>query len=130
LENLVGCNLRNAATVHPEWQVQVGDGLLLHPKMPALPVEVVEPGRCFVAHAGPVEGVDRSHDRWTDASWLFLVDPTGPDRCRVTSRYRVATSPDLASRMRMGPSLIEPIGSTMDRRMLQGIKERAELSRP
>ncbi len=38
LENLVGCELRNADAVHPEWELKVGDALLLHPKAPPLRV--------------------------------------------------------------------------------------------
>jgi hypothetical protein len=60
------------------------------------------------------------------ASWLFLVDPTGPGRCRVISRYRCGTSGDLASRLQFGPAIVEPVSFAMDRRMLIGIKQRAE----
>jgi hypothetical protein len=126
LENLPGCALRNAETVHPEWAVKAGDGLLLHPEMPPLPIVHVEPGRCFVAHAAPEPGTDLSRDHWAHVSWLFLVEPLGPDRCRVISRYRCATSDDLAARLQFGPTLLEPIGFAMDRRMLQGIRRRAE----
>lgn len=126
LENLPGCDVRNAETVHPEWAAQAGDGLLLHPKMPPLPIVHIEPGRCLLAHAGPDPGTDRATDSWADVTWLFLVEPLGEERCRVISRYRCATSDDLATRLQLGPTLIEPISFAMDRRMLQGIKERAE----
>ena len=60
-------------------------------------------------------------------SWLFFVEPLDEGRrCRVISRFRVATSDDLATRLSFGPLLVEPIGTVMDRRMLQGIKRRAE----
>jgi hypothetical protein len=126
LENLPGCDVRNAETVRPEWAAEVGDGLLLHPKMPALPIVHVEPGRCLVAHAAPEPSVDRATDSWAEVTWLFLVEPLGEDRCRVISRYRCATSDDLPTRLQLGPTLIEPISFAMDRRMLHGIKQRAE----
>jgi hypothetical protein len=47
----------------------------------------------------------------------------------VVSRYRCATSDDLATRLQFGPTFIESVGFAMDRRMLRGIKERAELER-
>jgi hypothetical protein len=47
----------------------------------------------------------------------------------VISRYRCATSDDLATRLQFGPTLIEPVGFAMDRRMLRGIKDRAEQAR-
>jgi len=126
LENIPGCDVRNAETIHDEWAAKSGDGLLLHPKMPALPIVHVEPGRCLVAHAAPATGADRGHGPWADASWMFLVEPLGDERCRVISRYRVATSDDFRTRLQFGPVLLEPIGFAMDRRMLLGIKERAE----
>jgi hypothetical protein len=64
--------------------------------------------------------------RWMTARWLFLVEPLGPGRCRVFSRYRCATSDDLASRLQFGPVFVEPVSFAMDRRMLIGIKQRAE----
>ena len=126
LENLVGCRVRNAETVHPEWAVGRGDELSLHPAMPPFPVVQVEPGRAFVVHAGPEPGVDPARDPWADCSWAFLVEPLGEGRSRVISRYRCATSDDLVTRLQLGPTLIEPVSFAMDRRMLLGIKQRAE----
>jgi hypothetical protein len=63
------------------------------------------------------------------ASWLFLVEPDGPARCRVISRYRCGTSDDLSSRLQFGPVIVEPVSFAMDRRMLIGIKQRAERAR-
>jgi hypothetical protein len=126
LENLVGCEIHNADAVHPEWQHEVGDALLLHPKVPPLRIARVEPGSYLVAHA-PVDEAARAEGRpWAMASWLFVLEPLAGDRCRLLTRYRVACSSDLATRLAFGPSLIEPIGFAMDRRMLLGIKARAE----
>ncbi len=130
LENIPGCDVRNAETVHDDWAVEQGDALLLHPKMPPLAVEIVVPGSHFVAHAAPEAGTDLDHDRWADVSWLFLVEALGPQRSRVISRYRCATSDDLATRLQLGPAFVEPIGFAMDRQMLCGIKQRAEQERP
>ena len=129
LENITGCNLQNAETVHDPWEVRQGEALVLHPRMPPLPVEIVAPGSHFVAHASPEPGTDLDHDHWADVSWLFLVEELGPERSRVISRFRCATSDDLATRLQLGPALIEPIGFAMDRQMLRGIKERVEQHR-
>jgi len=59
-------------------------------------------------------------------TWLFLIEPLGEHRCRFLSRYRAACSDDVAPRLQFGPLLAEPIGFVMDRRMLLGVKERAE----
>ncbi len=126
LENLVGCALRDAERVHPEWELHEGDDLLLHPTAPPLRVVSVDPGRHLVAYAGPDERARAEGRPWVAASWLFLVEETAPGLTRVVSRYRCATSDDLRTRLMFGPALVEPIGSTMDRRMLLGIRGRAE----
>ncbi|HXO43581.1 MAG TPA: hypothetical protein VN999_19185 [Thermoanaerobaculia bacterium] len=125
LENIAGCEVRNAETIHPEWEVRAGDQLVLHPDV-ALPIVACEPGRWFVAHA-TTEAAPRSAGRhWMTASWLLHLEPLGEDRCRLLSRYRADSSDDLASRLSFGPTLVEPVGFAMDRRMLLGVKERAE----
>jgi hypothetical protein len=128
LENLAGCEVQNAEVVHPEWQVKVGDGLRLHPALPPLEVVHVEPGRSFLA-VGAADAAARASGRpWMTCTWLFDVEPLDAARCRFVSRYRVACSDDLVTRLQFGPTLVEPIGFVMDRRMLLGVKERAERS--
>jgi hypothetical protein len=140
LENLIGCQVRNAATIHPEWAARQGGELRLHPEAPPLRIVTVQPGRALVAYMAPVHAMSsaqqgeslgpgatiRKKDRWMTASWLFLVEAAGPGRCRVISRYRCGTSGDISSRLRFGPALVEPVSFAMDRRMLIGIKQRAE----
>lgn len=123
LENLAGCQVKNAETIHPEWQLHQGDGLVLHPAMPPLNVVELVDGKYFVAFAEPARTNGKP---WVAASWLFMVEPLGPEKCRFISRYRVDTSADLRTRASFGPALIEPIGFEMDRKMLLSVKERAE----
>jgi hypothetical protein len=126
LENLAGCDLRNAETIHPEWEVRLGDELLLHPKMPPLSIAAMQRGRWFVAFAPPDDAARASGKAWVASSWLFFIEPLRGGGCRVISRFRAACSDDLATRLAFGPTLLEPIGFAMDRRMLLGIRERAE----
>jgi len=119
LENLAGCNVRNAETVHEEWVRSDGAPLSLHPKLPPFEVET-RPNEWLLARLDIDE---------TCASWLVYLEPLGPGRCRCISRYRCVTSSDLASRIRLGPALLEPISFAMDKRMLAGIKRRAERAR-
>jgi hypothetical protein len=129
LENLAGCRVRNAETIHPEWEVKTDHGLVLHPATPPLRIVLLERGRHLVAHA-PADPSARANGKpWVEASWLFLVEPLGPTRCRFVSRYRVASSNDLITRLSFGPTFVEAIGFAMDRRMLLGVKQRAEASR-
>ena len=129
LENLAGCDLRNAEAIHPDWEVRAGDRVVLHPKMPPLPIVDVERGRYFVAEGRADERARAAGEPWIEATWLFLVESLGKDRSRVISRYRVATSDDVATRLSFGKALIEPIGFAMDRRMLLGIRGRVERAR-
>lgn len=129
LENIAGCELRNAEAVHPELALREGSALVLHPEMPAMDVVSLVPERAIVAHAPADEKARKAGKAWIAASWAFLLEPEGEGRCRLISRYRVATSDDLATLAAFGPALIEPIGFAMDRRMLLGIKDRAEGAR-
>jgi hypothetical protein len=129
LENLAGCNLRNAESIHPEWAANVGDELVLHPdpKTPRLRIVAAEPDQYLLAHGAPDEKRRKRGEPWSAASWLFYLEPLGTNRCRLISRYRVACSDDWTTRLAFGPALVEPVGFAMDRRMLLGVKERAEL---
>src|SRR5271157_1269454 len=58
LENLFGCDIHNADRLLPQYQnLKAGDGIRIHPRMPAIPVVAVEPERVIVLHsdtrAGP-----------------------------------------------------------------------------
>ena len=131
LENLAGCEIRNAERVHPEWEARVGQTLLLHPGpgAPRLEIVAVEHGRYVLAEARADARAQSRDEPWAASTWLFFVEPLGETRCRVISRFRAACSNDLATRLAFGPTLIEPVGFAMDRRMLLGLKERAEKMR-
>jgi hypothetical protein len=126
LENLAGCDLRNAETVHPEWSLRVGDAFKLHPQVPPLRVAELRSGHWLVVHGAADERAREECRPWIEVSWLFAVEALGPTRCRLVSRYRCSSSADFATELAYGSTLVEPIGFVMDRRMLLGIKERAE----
>jgi hypothetical protein len=50
-------------------------------------------------------------------------DASGHGRCMAAQKA------DLMTRLQFGPAIIEPVGFAMDRRMLIGIKQRAEQAR-
>ncbi|HLT68903.1 MAG TPA: hypothetical protein VKZ72_01980, partial [Acidimicrobiales bacterium] len=130
LENLAGCGVRNAEEVRPAWAHRPGDRLVLHPRLPALEVVGVVPGRWLLAYGEPSAEAMRCGRPWVAVTWLLLVEDLGAGRSRVVSRYRCATSDDLATRLRFGPALVEPVAFAMDRRMLLGVKARAERHPP
>lgn len=125
LENLVGCRIRNASQILPEHQDLIAiAGIRLAAKAPAMPLAVVEPGRGFVLFGGGNVGTGRPAPGAT--SWGIFVEPAGPDSCRVLSRQRNTWEGGLGATLLFGPWLIEPISFVMDRKMLRGIKRRAE----
>lgn len=132
LENLAGCDLQNADSIRPEWQLlDPGDSFRIHPSVPALRVRSIQPGHFFVVGsemegtAGDPSSLERP-EHAIQVSWSFLVEPLGRDRCRFISRYRIAYGRDVWTRLTYGPGMVEPIGFVMDRGMLLGVKRRAE----
>ena len=120
LENLVGCDMHSADRVVPEWQdVAVGSDFRLHPDV-ALQVAAVEPGRAFVIRGGvPMGGSAPPYD----FAWAFVLEgrPDGTTRLLVRERYGYTR---WWSGLLVEP--VEAVSFVMSRRMLSGIKERAE----
>lgn len=122
LENLVGCQIANADRIHPEWQdVKVGDLVRLHPKAPPIPIVVMQSGHALVlgGKSGPeVPG-------FPSITWAFIVEPVGTGQTRLLIRSRSSFSPT-AGQYLTNKYALEPIHFIMERRMMLGIKERAE----
>jgi len=127
LENLVGCRIRNADQVLTEHQdlAQV-EGIRLAEKTPPLRVAVVEPGRALVVQGRDVRGKSADADGQVNVSWGFFVEQVNEERCRLLARYRVDHGPGLVLALFYGPWLVGPIAFVMQRKMLRGIKARAE----
>ncbi len=120
LENLVGCEIHSADQVVPEWQtLAVGDQVRLHPEVP-LEVALVEPGEALVLRGGVSMGDSPPP---YDFTWAFVlrVQPDGRTRLLVRERY--------AYTWKWAPLLVEPVEAisfVMSRKMLRGIRDRAE----
>jgi hypothetical protein len=130
LENLVGCDIHNAATVRPELQnLKVGDGIRLHPQIPAIPVAVVEPQRAILLHGaepiGQKPGGAAGPPEYFATTWLFYVEPLADGTTRLISRYRLGYMPRFGNDL-MYRGFVEPISNVMQRKMLLGIKKRVE----
>ena len=114
LENLVGCQMRNAERIVPEWQdLRVGDGVSLHPKAPPLPVVAIEPGRSIVL----------------GCSWAFVLHPIDERTTRLIVRSQGVYQPDMGNAITnflIWRVVYEPAHFVMERKMLLGIKSRAE----
>ncbi len=110
LENLAGCEMRNADRIHPEWQHRVvGETVMLHPAI-GLEVTRFEPGRAL------------GLKDW--GTWV--LEPLAGGRTRPIVRGRRPRG--LASTVYY-VALIELPHFLMERRMLLGFKARAERRR-
>lgn len=134
LENLVGCNIHNANSIIPELQnLKVGDGIKLHPKAPPMPVALIAPHRALVLHAKDYTPEDESTgpakpktENTFSTSWGFYTDKTDDNTTRLISRFKVDYIPTLRNKLGYGAFTVGSIGFVMDRKMLIGIKKRAE----
>jgi|SRR5580765_4386716 hypothetical protein len=116
LDRLFGYLDRPSATrILPEFQhLAVGDAIPLG-RGPSWPVAAIEPCRALVLDMRNMGGFD-----WV---WQFGLYPLDETRTRLVSRSCVRTRRVWA---RLFTYMIEPAGFLMTRRMLLGIKQRAE----
>jgi hypothetical protein len=120
LDRLFGFLDRPSATrILPEFQhLAVGDRIPMG-LGPSWPVAVVEPPRALVLDMRNMSGFD-----WV---WQFGLYPMDGKRTRLVSRSQVR--PHNVWALLFSVLLIEPSGFFMTRRMLLGLKERAETLR-
>lgn len=129
LENLVGCDIHNADRIIPEFQhLEAGENILLHPKVP-FPVALVEPGRAIVLHYDTRTGLEPIPGTKTvdyfESTWLFFLDTEDDKTTRLISRFRIDYNRSMRNRVSYG-YFVEPISTTMQQKMLLGIKKRGE----
>lgn len=110
IENLLGLNMHSADEVLLDFQdPQVGDTIGYGPNV--MRVERVEPERVLAWNA--------ADGNWV---WTFVLDERdGATRLISRNRFRL---PTLGARIGMLP--MEPASLVMERKMLRGMKERAE----
>jgi hypothetical protein len=114
IENLFGLGMRSSDRIHPEWQqLEVGDVIAGKRSLQGMRVELLEPERVLAT---------RSEDgTWV---WTFVLEERDGGT-RFLSRNRIAVrTPSLADRLVM--AAMEPGSLVMERKMLLGIRERAE----
>jgi hypothetical protein len=125
LERLFGCDIRNTDQIIPALQnLVVGDGISLHPKIPALPVARIEPNRYLLLGNSPRFTPELEGE--IGVSWLFYLDERPEGITRLITRWRAAYELTTPMRLGFGPLLVEPMHFTMERKMLLGIRARSE----
>jgi hypothetical protein len=115
IENLFGLDMHSADHILPEHQgLHVDDVLPVGANGPRLRVKVLDPERALVLQS--------EDGNWV---WAFVLRQVGL-RTRLVSRNRIRLV-DMPAPLRLGYSLVMGPGSLlMERKMLLGIKTRAE----
>ncbi|NNE99508.1 MAG: SRPBCC family protein [Pyrinomonadaceae bacterium] len=117
IENALGLDIHSVDEIIPELQdLKVGDTIPLEPNGTGLQVIDLQENRAMIL-AHPEEG-------WT---WDFGLYPQSESKTRLVSRNRFSLQ-DANLGFRFYLKLVEPGAFIMERKMLLGIKERAERS--
>jgi hypothetical protein len=130
LENLAGCKIHSTDHILPELQdPQAGELIRLGPQgYPCFAVASVDPAQALVLISAnpqtgqPVEHTPQAAKGYSIATWQFILQAQDENTTRLLIRQRLSYSPDLAWVWR----LTEPVGFVMERKMMLGIKKRAE----
>jgi hypothetical protein len=117
VENLFGLGMHSADAIHPEWQqLRLDDTPSVPPGEPpgphAMRVRMLDPERTLVTAS--------EDGTWAWGFYLFPED----GGTRLLSRNTIKTGSSLGAKI--GMALMSPGSLVMERKMLLGIKERAE----
>jgi len=116
IENLFGLNMHSADQIHAEWQnLKVGDVLRSREDRPGMRIETLDRERTL-----------SNRSEAGDWVWTFVLVPENGST-RLISRNRIAMK-GAAAGQRLGMLVMEPGPLVMERKMLLGIKRRAERS--
>jgi hypothetical protein len=132
LENLFGCDIHNAEDIVLEWQtLKGGDKIWLAPDTAGAPISLylevvtVEPPQTIVLHT-PGDPAQNLAKGMPDASWAFILEPIDDQTTRFLIRWRATYDASKLTVSLMNHYGLEPIHFMMERKMLLGLKERAE----
>jgi hypothetical protein len=115
IENLFGLKMHSANAIVPRWQNLKAGEDIPGGRGQAMRVEVLEPDAALVVRS-------KDHN-WV---WIFALVPAEDGSTRLISRNRIATAELPAAARLLYLYVMEPGSLVMERKMLLGIKERAE----
>jgi hypothetical protein len=129
LENLFGLGFRSADRILPELQtLQVGDQVWLAPRDSAMPLwyqvlDLHEPDRLVLGPHGDRQEALAQGLPWP--TWTFVLRELGDGATRLIVRMRSDFTPTPLGLL-ANKYALEPVHFAMERKMLLGIKGRAE----
>jgi len=132
LENIASSNIHNTDYIVPEFQDTVlGDKVAISPKAAPYIVAAIEPGQVFVlqlrVNIQTQETVDNTQPlpgKYQDSSWVLFLEETAEGTTRLISRSRNDWNQSKTNIFFYG--IFGVISQAMNRKMLKGIKKRAE----
>jgi hypothetical protein len=133
LEKIIGCKIKNTDKIVPEFQhIEVGDSVPMHPSMGSpYHVYTIDPGRSLTLSLREDVATGKSFEleggmpgKYQNMSWLFFLDERDDGTTRLISRSRNDWNDSLGNTIFYG--IFGPLTLEMDRKMLKGIKKRAE----
>jgi hypothetical protein len=134
LENMVGCNIHNADRIIPEFQqLAVGEEIKLHPQGPGYPVAIVENERVIVLYGDTRTGnsplpIETESGNYFASMWIFFIEKIDDRKTRFITRFKSDYGPGFKNKMFYGKCLVEPVSTVMQKKMLKGMKKKAELA--
>jgi hypothetical protein len=130
LENLAGLDIHSADRIMPEFQhLVVGDFVPAGPGEPeqgaGWTVVGIEPGRALLLRVGaPLQAFKPATEVAFAAIWVWVVEPLDDRTSRLIVRWRATSRPRALVVAAM--AMTELAHFVMERKMLLGIKQRAE----
>ncbi|HWI65409.1 MAG TPA: SRPBCC family protein [Symbiobacteriaceae bacterium] len=121
LENLVGCNMHSVSHIVPELQnLKLGDMIRISPQG-GPSVEAMEANRYLLLSAHMEDAKMQMHQ-----TWVFSLQPLEGGQTRLITRQRINYGPSNFLGWLMWDLFGERGGLVMSRKMLLGIRQRAE----
>ena len=132
IERMIGADIENTDRILPEHQeLKAGDTIPFF-KGVGPPVALIEPGRYLVLGGkidaqseGPFALKGAGPEAYMAFSWLFYLEPAGENTTRLIERFRLDWNQSWQNAVYMH-GFLEPGAFVMERKMLLGIKQRAE----
>ena len=130
VENTMGLDIHNTDRILPEHQtLQVGDKIPLASDGFGVPVAILNPERALVLHGDTRTGGEGTPPvkpgEFLAVSWGFYLNPLPDGKTRLIERWKTDWTPTLPNNV-FYRAFLEPGAFVMERKMLLGIKERAE----